>query len=86
MRILLVPLLAFALGGCIARTALDIATLPVKATSAAVDAAHTSQAEVDRKRGRQIRKEEECIGRESRRAQKADREPDYTRCEERARH
>jgi hypothetical protein len=84
-RLLLVPFLAFSLAGCIARTALDVATLPVKAASAGVDAVHTSQAEADRKRGRQVRKEEECIGRESRRAEQADREPDYTRCEERAR-
>ena len=74
-------LLAFALSGCVARTALDIATLPVKAAGAAVDAATTSQAEADQKLGRKIRKQEECMGREQKRADKQDREPDYSRCE-----
>ena len=74
-------LLALSLSGCIARTALDIATLPVKAAGAAVDAATTSQAEADQKLGRKIRKQEECMGREQKRAEKQDREPDYTRCE-----
>ena len=81
MRILLTAALAFALSGCLARTALDVATLPVKAASAGIDAATTSQAEADRKRGRQIRRQEECIGREDRRARKQGREPDYLRCD-----
>ena len=42
--------------GTIARTAVDVVTLPVKAVSAGVDAATTSQAEADEKRGREIRK------------------------------
>jgi hypothetical protein len=81
MRILILPLAALALGGCVAKTALDIATLPVKVAGAAVDAATTSQAEADRKRGRQIRRQEECLGREERRARKVSREPDYSRCD-----
>ena len=80
MRLLLAPLLAFALSGCIARTAADIVTLPVKVAGAAVDAATTSQSEADEKRGRQIRERDECIGREDRRAEKQKREPDYSRC------
>jgi hypothetical protein len=82
MRYLLLPLLALALPGCVAKTALDIVTLPVKAASAAVDAATTSQAEADQKRGRQIREYEECVGREDRRAEKKNREPDLSRCKE----
>ena len=82
IRTLLLPIVALALPGCVARTALDIATLPVKAASAAVDAATVSQAEADQKRGRQIREYEECLGREDRRAGKKKREPDYSRCEE----
>ena len=71
MRILLpVLLLAPALSGCvvktIAETAVDVATLPVKAASAGVDAVTTSQAEADQKRGRELRKEEERRGRELR--------------------
>jgi hypothetical protein len=68
--ILLLPLL---LGGCvvgtIAHTAVDVVTLPVKVASAGVDAAITSQAEADQKRGRALRKQEEARGRELRLAE-----------------
>ena len=64
----LVILLPLALGGCIvgtvASTAVDVVTLPVKAVSAGVDAATTSQSEADQKRGREIRKQEEERGRQ----------------------
>lgn len=60
-------LLALCLSGCtVARTAVDVATLPVKAVSKGVDLATTSQSEADEKRGREIRKEEERLGRERR--------------------
>ena len=52
--------------GTIAETAVDVVTLPVKAVSAGVDAATTSQSEADEKRGREIREEEERRGREAR--------------------
>ena len=68
MRILIVLPLAALLGGCIARTAVDIVTLPVKAAGAGVDAVTTSQEEADRNRGREIRKQEEREARERRRA------------------
>ena len=59
------------LGGCVvgtvAKTAVDVATLPVKAVSAGVDAATTSQSEADEKRGRELRKAEEARGRQQRR-------------------
>lgn len=71
IRIALALLAAFALSGCIARTALDIVTLPVKAASAAVDAVTTSQSEADEKRGRELRKAEE---REGKAARKRNRE------------
>ena len=51
------------LGGCLAKTAIEVVTLPVKVTSKAVDLATTSQAEADQKRGRQVRKREEELGR-----------------------
>jgi hypothetical protein len=51
-----------ALPGCLARAALDVVTLPVKAVSAGVDVATTSQSEADEKRGREIRKREERLG------------------------
>ena len=69
MRTLAVlPFLALAgcVVGTIAETAVDVVTLPVKAVSAGVDAATTSQSEADEKRGREVRKEEERRGRESR--------------------
>ena len=59
-------LLPLSLGGCIAQTAVDIVTLPVKIAAAGVDAVTTSQSEADEKRGREIRKEEERLGRERR--------------------
>ena len=62
--------LPLALGGCvvgaIAETAVDVATLPVKAVSAGVDATTTSQSEADEKRGRQLRKAEKARGRAQR--------------------
>lgn len=70
MRVLILPVLFFALSGCVvatvAETAVDVVTLPVKAVSAGVDAATTSQSEADEKRGREIRKAEEKAGREAR--------------------
>jgi len=70
MRI--IPLLAapLLLSGCLARTAVDIVTLPVKVVSAGVDAATTSQAEADQRRGREIREAEEREGREARRRER----------------
>ena len=79
MRLLLLPLAAFALSGCLARTAVDIVTLPVKAVSAGIDAATTSQAEADQRRGRQIREEEERLGRLARRCR---RNPEREECAE----
>ncbi len=55
-------LAALALQGCLARAAVDVVTLPVKAASAGVDAATESQSEADEKRGREIRKREERLG------------------------
>ena len=46
-------------GGCLAKTAVDVVTLPVKAGSKAVDWTTTSQSEADRNYGRKMRKQEE---------------------------
>lgn len=61
---LALPLIAgsLALSGCIAKTALDIVTAPVKLAGSAVDAATTSQSESDEKRGRELRQREERLG------------------------
>jgi hypothetical protein len=55
--------------GAVASTAVAVATLPVKVVSAGVDAATTSQAEADQKRGREIRKAEEERGKQLRLAE-----------------
>lgn len=52
------------LGGCVAKTAFDVVTLPVKAGGKAVDMATTSQSESDRNYGRKMRKAEEREGKE----------------------
>ena len=74
MRLLIIPILPLMLSGCIvasvAETAVDVVTLPVKAVSAGVDAATTSQSEADEKRGRELRKAEEKAGREAREREK----------------
>lgn len=68
------PLLALGsltmLPGCIARTALDIVTAPVKVVSKAADLATTSQSEADETRGREIRKREEQLGKLDRKREK----------------
>jgi hypothetical protein len=71
MRILLLtPLLGLALSGCLARTAVDLVTLPVRVVGAGVDAVTTSQSEADERRGRELREEEERLGREARRRER----------------
>ncbi len=79
--VLLLTAGAVLLSGCVARTAWNVATLPVKAASKTVDVLTTSQSEADEKRGREIRLREECTAKEERRAQRERREADYSRCE-----
>lgn len=50
------------LSGCLAKTVVDVATAPVKIVSKGVDLATTSQSEADEKRGRELRKAEERLG------------------------
>ena len=63
-------LLPLALGGCLAKTALSVATAPVKVAGKAADLATTSQAEADQNRGREIRRREERLGRLERQYEK----------------
>lgn len=51
------------LSGCVARAAVDVVTLPVRAAGSGVDAMTTSQSEADEKRGREVRRREERLGR-----------------------
>jgi hypothetical protein len=69
MKAFALGLLVLALSGCtVARTAVAVATLPVKVASAGVDAVTTSQSEADEKRGRELRKADERRAREEREA------------------
>jgi len=70
LLILLPLLLSGCVVGTVARTAVDIATRPVKVASAGADAATTSQSEADEKRGRELRKADEKRAREEREAAK----------------
>ena len=63
IRLVVVGTAAFALQGCLAKTVVSAATLPVKIASSGVDMATTSQSEADQKRGREIRQREERLGR-----------------------
>jgi hypothetical protein len=58
------------LQGCLARTAVDVVTAPVKIVSKGVDAVTTSQSEADEKRGRALRQREERLGKLSRQRDK----------------
>lgn len=64
-----VPMLSSCIVGTVAKTAVDVATLPVKVASAGVDAVTTSQSEADEKRGREMRKQDEERGKQARLAQ-----------------
>jgi hypothetical protein len=68
------PLMLLALPGCIAKTALDIATMPVRAGAQAADWATTSQDEADRNYGRKMRKQEAREGREMKKQEKQRRQ------------
>jgi uncharacterized lipoprotein YajG len=68
MRALLLLAASLSLSGCytVAKTAVDVVALPVKAVSAGVDAVTTSQSEADEKRGRAMRNAEEEAGKRER--------------------
>lgn len=88
MKISRVPLRLTALAallllpGCLAKTAVDVVTLPVRVTAKAVGAALPSQKKRDQKRGRALRKYEECRGKEERKAGKEQRPVQIERCGE----
>ena len=69
-RVLLLPFFVLIPSGCVvanvAKTAVDVVTLPVKVVSKGVDLATTSQSKGDAKRRRALRKEDERRGREER--------------------
>lgn len=65
------PLMTVGLTGCVAKAALDVVTLPVRAGAQAADWATTSQDESDRNYGRKMREQE---AREGKARKKADKE------------
>lgn len=69
--IALVAVLPLVAGGCVAKTAFDIVTMPVKAAGQAADWATTSQDEADRNAGRKLRQQEAREGRERKAAARA---------------
>jgi hypothetical protein len=58
LTVAMLPLLS----GCAVGLVKDVVTAPIKVGGAVVDAATTSQSEADEKRGRQLRQQEERIG------------------------
>jgi hypothetical protein len=67
--IIAAPLALAMLPGCIAKTALDVATMPVRAGAQAADWATTSQDEADRNYGRRMREQEARDGKERKKAE-----------------
>lgn len=75
---IIVPLL----GGCVVKTAYNVATLPVKAGGKVVDWTTTSQSEADRNAGRRMRHQQEREERERRPLEKGCRKrPDMPECQ-----
>lgn len=63
LSLILLPVASLMLPGCLAKTALDVVTAPVKVVSRGVDLATESQSEADEKRGREIRRREQQLAR-----------------------
>lgn len=70
VRALLLLPLPLLLGGCLAKAAVAIVTLPVKAAEVVYDTATESQEEADIKRGRAAREAEERAERDAKRAER----------------
>ena len=75
------PIAFILLSGCVAKSAFDLATMPVRASARAVnttadayDRVTVSQSERDEKRGREIRRREKRYGKLSREYDKARRD------------
>ena len=76
MRIPFLIITSIALSGCVVKTAADVVTLPVRAASKTVDVLTTSQSEADEKRGKKLRKYEECVGKADRKAERSGDAPE----------
>lgn len=71
MRLIMSATLLLLLTGCVASVVKDVVTAPVKIVSKTADVLTTSQSEADEKRGREIRKREEILGKLVRQRDKA---------------
>lgn len=82
---LLAAALLPALSGCLAKAAVGVVTAPVRVAGKAIDWTTTSQSEADEKRGREVRKREERLGKLQRTYDKQRRncdQGDRSACEE----
>jgi hypothetical protein len=68
--IIILPLFVL-LQGCVASVVGDVVTAPIKVVSKTADVMTTSQSEADEKRGRELRKQEERLGKLARKRDKA---------------
>ena len=71
MRLVLAVMSTFLLQGCVTSLVKNVVTAPVKIVSKTADVLTTSQSESDEKRGRDMRKREENLGKLSRQLNKA---------------
>lgn len=71
MRILVAVMCIPMLSGCVASVVGDVVTAPVKVVSKTADVLTTSQSEADEKRGRELRKQEERLGKLARKRDEA---------------
>ncbi len=74
-RMFLCASFAFATAGCVS-VVKDVVTAPVKVVSKTADVLTTSQSEADEKRGRELRKKEERLGKLARKRDKAKKKCD----------
>ena len=66
MKIILAYIPLFLLSGCVTSIVKEVVTAPIKVISKTADVLTTSQSEADEKRGRDVRKQEEKLGKLSR--------------------
>lgn len=71
MRLILSAAIFLMLQGCVASVVKDVVTAPIKIVSKTADVMTTSQSESDEKRGRELRKREEALGKLARQRDKA---------------
>ncbi len=70
MRIIASFVLILTLSGCVTSLVKEVVTAPVKIVSKTADVLTTSQSEADEKRGREMRKKEESLGKLARQRDK----------------